>query len=349
MRCLTLARMLSKSGDSKIYFLTRDKQGSIHSLIRESGFNLILLPETSSCFNTKEFEHSNWLGTSQELDCQEVISELYNIGISEVDLFIIDHYAIGKSWENKIRTIANRLMVIDDLADREHDCDILLDQNLAPQYLTRYSKLVPENCLKYLGIEYCLLREEFFKLRSEIKVRKQLKRIIVFFGGVDNDRLTFKALNVLKNHLDRIEHIDVVVGVNNPFKHEVQTVCSEYSKFCYGEQVDNIAELMALADLSVGACGATNGERIFLGLPSIIVAVAENQKAVAENLAQLELVTYLGFLGNDFENRLERELRELFGNKDLLSCYSSKLLEKSYSDLKEIMAEIQIKNLGNKG
>jgi UDP-2,4-diacetamido-2,4,6-trideoxy-beta-L-altropyranose hydrolase len=208
---------------------------------------------------------------------------------------VVDSYALDRKWEKFLRPYVNKIMVIDDLANRAHDCDLLLDQNYYRGIEHRYDGLVPLVCRKLLGPEYALLRPEFHQAKKNLRKRDgKIRRILVFFGGSDPTNETKKALEAIKL-LNRPEiAIDVVVGAANPHQEEIKYICSEMPNTTYHCQVENMVELMAAADLAIGAGGATTWERLYLELPTIAIAVAENQVETLEALGDAQMVLYVG-------------------------------------------------------
>ena len=190
------------------------------------------------------------------------------------------------------------IFVIDDLANRKHDCDILLDQNFYLNKDERYKGLVPKHCKLLLGPQYALLRDEFYEAKGKMKSRGgKLNNILVFYGGVDTTDETSKAIKALRRlkangELPDVE-ITIVVGGSNARKDDIDIFCQK-AGFKYLCQVNNMAELMAEADLMLGAGGTTTWERCFLTLPSIVTAVAENQFQICEDCATAGILYYLG-------------------------------------------------------
>src|SRR5690606_12034475 len=108
------------------------------------------------------------------------------------DWLVADHYALDAKCELALINVVGRIMVIDDLANRPHECVLLLDQNLG-RLESDYDDLLPENCQRLIGPHYALLRPEFAELRELSLKRRQppkLKRILVFLGGVDRTNVT---------------------------------------------------------------------------------------------------------------------------------------------------------------
>jgi UDP-2,4-diacetamido-2,4,6-trideoxy-beta-L-altropyranose hydrolase len=174
-------------------------------------------------------------------------------------------------------------MVIDDLADRQHDCDILLDQNFFKNSSSRYTKIIPISSIKLLGPKFALLRNEFYEIRQQDNIRSSpAKRILVLLGGVDKYNITGKVLSAIQD-LNEELYVDVVIGNQHPAAEIVIENCKT-KNFSLYIQPNNIAELMAKADVSIGSAGSTSWERCSLGLPTICFTQADNQIPIAENL-----------------------------------------------------------------
>ena len=188
-------------------------------------------------------------------------------------------------------------MVIDDLANRRHDCDILLDQNFYLNKDARYAGVVPEHCKMLLGPEHALLREEFYEAKKHLRKRDgTIKNILVFYGGSDLTNETEKAIKALvKLHDEGYTFTaDVITGVSNSLREKIKHLCSKYHFFHYYCQVNNMAEFMNKADLMLGAGGSTTWERLYMELPTLVTAVAENQIQGCRDCSQTGLIDYIG-------------------------------------------------------
>lgn len=276
-----------------VEFVSRTQPGDLCDLIEEKGFRAHRLspqmPEIVFANQPSVFS------IDARVDCA-LTAEALRLDGRSVDWLIVDHYGLDATWERCMRPFAKRIFVIDDLADRQHDCDALLDQNLYVETTRRYDGLVPAHCAVFLGPAYALLREEFHAIRPKTRVRDgRVRRILVFFGGGDPTNETAKALEALRL-LGRTDiAVDVVVGSANPHREAVRTLCGQMPNTAYHCQVDNMAELMVAADLAVGAGGSTTWERCYLGLPTLTVVTAENQLATTRALAQAGGARYLGW------------------------------------------------------
>lgn len=299
MRCLTLAGRLQQRGCT-VLFVCRELPGNLCGLVEEKGYALHRLPHNGTLRDDQKYTKTNtrccagWLGVEWEADAVQTLSVLK--ANEPADWIIVDHYALDRRWELAIRPHAKNIMVIDDLADRSHDCDLLLDQNLYENMDGRYSGLVPDHCLKLLGPRYALLRPEFMAVRKKMRVRTgSVRRILIFLGGTDPTNETGKALEAIRS-LDRPDiAVDVIVGASNPHKDGIRSLCAALPKCNYHCQVNNMAEMMAQADLAIGAGGSSTWERCFLGLPAVTIVVAKNQARTTAAVAKRGALTNAGW------------------------------------------------------
>ncbi|TYS23523.1 UDP-2,4-diacetamido-2,4,6-trideoxy-beta-L-altropyranose hydrolase [Bacillus subtilis] len=343
MRCLTLANALRKKG-ANITFICRNLQGHLAEVIRAQQFDLIMLSEPKkNVFIPKATPHSDWLGVPWHVDSAETISAIKDMN-KEISLLIIDHYAIDINWEMKVKKHVKKMMVIDDLADRIHDCDILLDQNLYPHYEDRYINLVPKSCKQFLGPEYVLLRDEFYSFHPSNKnCDGSVRKILVFFGGTDPTNETKKAINAFKQLSSHDIELDIVIGNTNTHKNEIESICKKHAFCSFHCQVNHIAELMYNADLAIGAGGTAAWERCFLGLPAIVITVAENQELIAQTLDQLGAIQYLGPKESVKESDIASAINEMTNNPSSLIQMSKKarmLLEGNMDKRQNLLFEI---------
>ncbi|KXS54044.1 MAG: polysaccharide biosynthesis protein [Marinobacter sp. T13-3] len=289
MRCLTLADELRRQGHECV-FVCREHEGHLGDLIGKKGFKLHLLSKTDSqqkpSMNEPHLAHAGWLGASWQKDGKETSDLLHN---QRPDWLVVDHYALDARWEREVAHEVGQIMVIDDLADREHECTVLLDQNLGRQP-GDYELLVPSYCSKLIGPQYALLRPEFSQIRPESLARRQspkLERILISLGGVDRTNVTGQVLEALaKSELPSDVELDIVMGAAAPRLEDIRRQAAELRfPATVSVSVSDMAERMCKADLAIGAAGGTAWERCCLGLPSIILVLADNQRAGAGALA----------------------------------------------------------------
>jgi UDP-2,4-diacetamido-2,4,6-trideoxy-beta-L-altropyranose hydrolase len=220
-------------------------------------------------------------------------------------------------------------MVIDDLADRSHDCDLLLDQNYYKNLTARYDGLVSNETTKVLGPKFALLRKQFYHARDSLKERNgEINNILIFMGGGDLFNLTTIAIRAVKLIKKNI-NINVVIGATNPHYEEVKSLCDLLPDTKLYIQVDNMAELMLQADLAIGAGGATTWERCYLGLPALTLVFAENQVETTLDLAAIGITHFLGWANecdvNDIASAIQTAIDSPVKMKDM-SCKAMSLM-----------------------
>ena len=190
-----------------------------------------------------------------------------------------------------MRPRCHRLLAIDDLADRRHDCDLLLDQNLRES--DPYRTLTPQRCRTLLGPRHALLRDEFRAARQGAAVRDGcLRRILVFFGGSDPTGDTMKAVQALAT-LPPVQ-ADVIVGAMNPARAAIEAACAAHAHLHFACQVQDMAGRLAAADLAIGGGGTSAWERMAVGLPALVVEQADNQHLNALQLERIGVARNLG-------------------------------------------------------
>ncbi|WP_274654173.1 UDP-2,4-diacetamido-2,4,6-trideoxy-beta-L-altropyranose hydrolase [Paenibacillus humicola] len=328
MRCLTLAGRLRQAG-AAVQFVCREHPGHLCGLIRDRGFSVHRLPSPFDQAESGEAEtlYEQWLGERQEIDAAQTAAWI-QAQSEPVDWLIADHYAIDIRWERLVRPQVRRIMIIDDLANRTHDCDLLLDQNLYDNRTIRYHKLVPAACRQLLGPRYVLLREEFQAARRRAKVKDgAVWRLLVFFGGSDPTNETEKTLRAIESWGRHDIAADVVVGQSNLHRERIAELCSAIPNVRYYCQIDHMAELMLEADLAIGAGGSSTWERCFLGLPAITVTTADNQTEIAKAVSNAGAVLHLGHWDEVTSPMIVSALEQLPQSPDSLASMSRAGLE----------------------
>lgn len=286
MRCLTLADALRERGGEAI-FVCRPHRGHLLEQIRARGHEALVLspPPPSYAPPAGDTPHAAWLGLGWDEDAQET---LQSIAGERADWLVVDHYALDYRWEQRLRPACHRLMAMDDLADRAHDCALLLDPSLGRE-AGDYAGLVADEANVLLGPQNALLRPEFAALRAESLARREkpeLRQLLITMGGIDKGNSTGAVLDALDDSsLPSNVQIIVVMGPHSPCLEEVRTRAARMrmeTQLRVG--VTDMARLMAMSDLAIGAGGGTSWERCCLGLPAFILSLAENQRPMAKTL-----------------------------------------------------------------
>lgn len=294
MRCLTLAGALRAQGITST-FVCREHQGNLCDFIEDNKFAVCRLPPGKTRVASEStLQHDAWLGATWAEDAMQTSAAIVSNGMSPTWL-IVDHYALDARWESALRPLVTHIMAIDDIADRHHTADLLLDQNFYPDMGQRYAELLNVNCIQLLGPIYALLRNEFMELRQHLRSRDGIvKQGMVFFGGSDTTNETGKALQAIALLKRPDIGFDIVIGTANPHKVALTEQCAKLANARLYCQVSNMAQLMHSADLALGAGGTATWERCALGLPALVLSIADNQIAIAEGVDRLKAQRYLG-------------------------------------------------------
>lgn len=326
MRCLTLARALRERG-ANCHFVCRNHPGNLAELIRSQGFSVDLLPRSDASNRTLLSSddcgnYSEWLGAPWEKDAEQTANIT---GVTPIDWIIVDHYGIDQKWEKQVRPFCKQIMVIDDLANRNHDCDLLLDQNLIQDYENRYSKLVPERCACLLGPNYSLLQSDYTNAHRRTPPRLgPIARILVYFGGADLKNLTGMVLAAFQAVERPSFALDVVVNAQSPFYSSIREMAGSTKNVVLHDNLPSLCELMIQADIAIGASGATNWERCCMGLPSYVVTIAENQEPIAKELNRKGFVKWLGSQSELSVQSFEKVMSEMLCVGKYLEIWSSR-------------------------
>jgi len=327
MRCLGLARALRVRG-AQCHFICREHIGNLIERIFQEGFEVISLPlphqskPNPVLSDESILAHAHWLGTDWQTDADQTVATLRDHG---ADWLIVDHYALDHRWESQLRPFCRKIMAIDDLADRRHDCDLLLDQNLVGNQAHRYDGLLPARCARLLGPQYALLQPPYAELHPRTPPRLgPVRRILAYFGGADNQNLTGSAIAAFLR-LNRADiTLDVVINPETPHAETLRTESRSHANIALHEGMPSLAHLMVQADLAVGAAGATSWERCCLGLPALVVTLADNQVPIAEELHRLGVVRWLGNVNSVSVSALSNALLEVCLDDGSLSEWSTR-------------------------
>ena len=290
MRCLTLAQVLKENG-ANVEFICRKHEGNLIVKIRSSGFVVHELKVFEETEVDTKLAHSHWLGATQQQDADDCIEILK---AEKSDWLIVDHYALDEEWQKKLKPYYEKLMVIDDLADRKHQCDILLDQNFG-RSSKDYEILTLKSTKLLMGPKYALLRPEFEKLRQyslDRRKKANFKSLLINMGGTDPDNITEKVIEKLQAaNLPKNVIITIVMGKTAPHLQSVKRCASELPYYSEVKvDIDNMAEIMANADIAIGASGSTTWERCCLGVPTLQLIAAYNQEFIAQKLDKINAI-----------------------------------------------------------
>jgi UDP-2,4-diacetamido-2,4,6-trideoxy-beta-L-altropyranose hydrolase len=266
MRCMSLAGELARRGCTILFLCHRDSSSVVPALAR-SGFPLAEAGDTPD----------------------QATAALRTHFPDGADILIFDSYTIDAVYERILRPAARRVVVIDDLADRPHDCDVLLDTAWVRNPLD-YAGLVPAHARILTGPGYALLRPEFAILRAAALAKRGIgrpaRRVLVSLGLTDVGGITARVTRAILD-LGRDILLDVVIGPTAASSAELELLSRTARGLALHIDPLDIAGLMANADLAIGAGGTTTWERCCLGLPTLTLPVVPHQRDFLLPLAAL--------------------------------------------------------------
>ena len=286
-RCLTLAGALRQRGCS-CEFVTTQLDGNLNDEIQENGFHVNVLPPNISPLsevNPQDRSIAKCSDDLQELDALETV-KFFDM---RKPVVIVDNYELDFVWETIVRKMARSIVAIDDMTERSHDCDILINQNLGFSSAD-YKGLVDKDCLVFAGSKYCLIPADFLQARNK-QLRNKSKsspKVLINFGGSDLENNISRALLSIAstNPPLKLDEICVVLGPQNQrFKDVAKIADTLPFSTTVIQSVPSMATLMSEASLAIGAAGSSTWERCCVGLPALQCILADNQKQIA-NQAQ---------------------------------------------------------------
>ena len=311
-RCLTLANTLRHDG-ADVRFACRQLPGHLLQRLADQGYVAYALPARYGAEEDDDIEAAlPWQADQAALGEQLA-------GEPPFDWLIVDHYGLDARWERAARVFAERIMAIDDLANRRHAVEVLLDQNYSAQALDQpYATWVEPECQTFLGPRFALLRDEF--QCEPVVIKPRVERVLVNFGGFDAAGQVYTTMRALQA-FDGL-HVDFVAGLHNPHWLAMSELAASRPEWRLHTLTDDFFGLMQAADLFIGAGGGTTWERAALGLPTICISVANNQQLNAQLLADAGVHLYLGPHVALEPGRLRDAIEGLCGDAALRRSYA---------------------------
>lgn len=310
VRCLTLAKELRSRGEGSI-FLCQHLDGNVISQVLDADFEVLRMDINSSDHNVAELQ-----------DATEFLRLIRALSITSV---IVDHYDLSLAWEEMVGQQVDQVMVIDDFVHRQHHCDLLLNQNLVPP--NDHSFSISQHGAKrtLIGPKYALLQQEYALLRSIRSLQDSaVERISVFMGGSDPDNITELVVHALLDMGLKDIAIDVVVGSTNPHRTKLQATFEDHPSINFHSKLSSLAPLLNSSNLAIGAGGTTNWERMCLGVPSVVVDIAENQREICVELARVGLIEYIGSAFSIEPVNIQNAVEKLCSDQSLRRQFSCK-------------------------
>ena len=326
MRCIALAQAWQDRG-GEVTFISHCESKLLRQRIQDEGFNLVSV----------QVSHPG------PFDLEFTLDFLRNLKTSsqEQPIVVIDGYHFDTDYQKAIKKNGYKLMVIDDYNHLSYyQADILLNQNInAPEL--KYS--CSENTVQLLGCKYVMLRREFFRYREfKREIPEKARNILVTMGGADPDNVTLKVLKAIYLLNEPDIEVKVIVGPSNPNLEVLQSEVMSYDlpvSLIFSPPPEKMPEFMAWADMAVTAGGSTCWELAFMGVPSLIITVAENQEGIGEGLEKVGAARNLGWFFKIDVNGLKDEIRKII--------YDNNIREEMYSKGKKLVDGLGLKRIFN--
>ena len=289
MRCLNLADALADRGALSTFICSR-QPGHLGDIIRARGHELEWLPDQTAEVPPA---YADALPLAWQADAAATRAILGARGIRP-DWLVVDHYSLDRQWEAAVRNAASRIMAIDDLTGREHQCDVLLNQNLvaaSDEHLIGQTG----DATVLLGPRYALMSPRYAALRRRIPRREgPIRRLLIVLGDAGGTNVPGRVLEgaVALRRDDVL--IDVVIALRSPHAEAIRALAASHPNVTVHQSVPDLANLIAAADLAIGGAGMTSWERACLGRPAVVIDLAENQTPLARALAENGLARWIG-------------------------------------------------------
>ncbi len=341
-RCLALAYELKICG-CEIVFITRNLPGNISEEVSQSGYEVKLI-------NYKKDSSQNVDNFDVAIDVDATLEFLSGLN---TDILIVDHYEINAAWEVQVRPHVSELVVIDDYLNRDHDCSYFFNQNYYPNGFFLNSIKTPDKGV-FLGTQYSLLGPEYAQLRQfkidesgKFNNKKKILNCLIYFGGSDAPGLTLKVLKVIQQSNYIALHFHVVIGVNNLYADEIRILAGSLTNVSIYEHRKTLVNLFSICDFAIGAPGSTTWERMCLGIPSILISIAENQDNNLKYLDDAGYIVSAGSFKDDISKNIRDALQKILANESLEEIKQKILMLVDGNGAKRVAAIILLKSPKN--
>lgn len=275
-RCLSLAHQLREMG-AAVVFVARPLGVDVPAATRAEGFDCVLLPAPSSDAPVADTApHAQWARVGWHEDADETIAALQDRG---VDWMVVDHYAFDACWHDAIASgLRCRLAAIDDVADRPMNVDILINHNQAPDHRGDYDGHLRQGTTLLVGPRFALLGPSY-ATAPRYAFSERVRSIGIFMGGTDAANFTATALRACRS-AGFIGPVEIVTTSNNPNLSELTTMVQSDRAAALRVDLPDLSEFFARHDLQIGASGGATWERCCIGVPTLALIAADNQRRV---------------------------------------------------------------------
>jgi UDP-2,4-diacetamido-2,4,6-trideoxy-beta-L-altropyranose hydrolase len=319
-RCLSIAHALKDFG-ANITFVARDLGVDIRALTLAEGFDCQILPAPQSSYDGAEelVAHAIWAGVSWLQDVEQTFEALAS---EPIDMLLVDHYAFDNRWHERARQLIEcRVAAIDDLADRPLDVDLVVDHNFAIDHQAKYAGLLKPGTRILGGPRFALLGPCYVSA-PKYSPRNNVESIGISMGGVDAANLSVLALTACRHEAEFRGPIEVATTRNNPNLEILRKVATQDSAAVVTLDQPDLAPFFARHDMQIGAGGGSTWERCCIGVPTLAVIAAENQRQVLFPLDDMKVLRAVREVPPSART-IGNELRSMISNFSVRSSLAS--------------------------
>ena len=250
------------------------------------------------------------------------------IKASEFDWVVLDSYRMSQEWEAGCRNSGLKVLTIDDSPKRRYECDVLLDPNLSQAGPSRWDAFVAPWTRVLSGANYLLLRDEFFHSGpSNIgqPIEREFPHVLVSLGGGDEPGVAVRVMRALSSAAlrDRVQ-VTLVAGALNPHQAELEALCNSHPQATFVKSTTAMASIMRTCSFAIGAGGGSQWERAYMGLPSLVVTLAENQHDAVDYLSSQGALQSLGWHAHITEEKVVEATLEALKHPEVLRQIAAK-------------------------
>ena len=316
-RCLAFAEFLKKK-KIESFFIIRNFDGNFESEIKKKGFKVFRLKKIKTRrrikINKKFFFYKNTLQQNEEIDALETLKILIKV---KPCLVFVDHYGISEIWHRIIKSYKYKLIVIDDLADRNYYCDLLIDSTYKRKK-NDYINLINSNCELLLGADKSFIKNDFLSIRKKSLNKNlnntKIKNILITMGNSDPLNTTFFVTrSILKSPLNNLS-INILLGKNYKFKKSILKIINKNKNINLINYTNNIAKYAFKADFAITSPSVTSLELATIGLPVGVIINAQNQKQIAKNFEKGKVMINFGLKKKLTIKRFSNSLIDILNN-----------------------------------
>jgi UDP-2,4-diacetamido-2,4,6-trideoxy-beta-L-altropyranose hydrolase len=304
MRCLSLAEHLQKAG-GKAVFVMSETLPSLNTRLESKGVDFLEIDVIPGGFE----------------DAGQTAQIVKDLSASWI---VLDGYHFNSLYQKKIKDSGLRLLVVDDIGSVDYYfADIVLNQNLYADKSMYANKESYTSLL--LGTCYVLLRPEFSKWSKWRRTfAKDNSNILVTLGGSDEKNFTGKVIEAIQEINSGKLDVVVIVPNNSHYEELESSIKKSKIHIQFKKNVENMSDLMAWADIAVSASGTSSWELAFMGLPTLCVAIADNQCQVVEALSKVGVSVNLGWYESVTSSKMAEEISELLFDVDRRTAMSKR-------------------------